>query len=466
MRVLLISPNIEKLPDPVAPLGLAYLSSALKFHGHDVRCLDLCFEENSEEALAKSILDFFPEAIGLSLRNVDNVAYPNTVSYLPFYKQVVGRIRQASSAPLFLGGSGFTLLPGAILQFLGADGGIVGEGEEAFPKILAVLAKDSPLGIEGFLSKDSIGSVRPAGIHDLNSLPSPDWDSLNLGQYFIQGGMGNLQTKRGCPFACIYCTYPLIEGHKVRLHSPGRVAAEAGELVRRGIENVFIVDNIFNYPESHAREICRVFIKTKVPLKWSCYTHPAFFTRPLAEDMKKAGCTGVEFGTDSGSPTVLVRLGKKFTPDDIRRASHAAREAELEVCHSLSLGAPGETEETLEESFSLMEEIAPTAVIAMVGLRIFPETGLARLALEEGIFSPADDLLQPKFYIAPKIKDQVVEYARKKAAAHPNWIFPGLGINVSPRLQSKLRRFGVKGPLWEHMKIMRERRSTKREPHA
>lgn len=466
MRVLLISPNMEKLPDPVAPLGVAYLSSALKFHGHDVRCLDLCFEENSEEALAQSILGFSPEAIGLSLRNVDNVAYPDTVSYLPFYKQIVECIRQASSAPLFLGGSGFTLLPGAILQFLGADGGIVGEGEEAFPKILAVLSKDSRCGIEGFLGKDSRRTIRPACIKDLDSLPTPDWDILNLEQYFSHGGMGNLQTKRGCPFTCIYCTYPLIEGHKVRLHSPGRVAAEAEKLVRRGIENVFIVDNIFNYPASHAQEICRAFIEKGVPLKWSCYVHPAFFSRPLAEDMKKAGCTGVEFGTDSGSPAVLVRLGKKFNPDDIRRASQAAREAGLEVCHSLSLGAPGETEETLRESFSLMDEVSPTAVIAMVGLRIFPGTDLARLALEEGILSPADDLLQPKFYIAPEIKGQIVEYAREKAAAHPNWIFPGLGINVSPRMQSKLRRFGVKGPLWEHMKIMRERRSTKRESRA
>jgi len=266
MRVLLISPNMEKLPDPVAPLGVAYLSSVLKSQGYEVQCLDLCFSENWEETIARTILDFSPEEIGLSLRNIDNVAYPDTVSYLPFYKQVIGRIRQVSKAPLFLGGAGFTLMPRAILQFLDADGGIVGEGEGAFPKTLAALTNGLPLEIEGFLGRDSTGSARPACIDDLDTLPSPDWDSLNLEQYFVHGGMGNLQTKRGCPFACIYCTYPLIEGRKVRLHSPGRVAAEAEELVRRGIENVFIVDNIFNYPESHAEEICRAFIEKGIPL--------------------------------------------------------------------------------------------------------------------------------------------------------------------------------------------------------
>jgi radical SAM superfamily enzyme YgiQ (UPF0313 family) len=232
------------------------------------------------------------------------------------------------------------------------------------------------------------------------------------------------------------------------------------------VENVFIVDNIFNFPETHAREVCRAFIERKIALQWSCYVHPGHFSRPLAEDMKRAGCTGIEFGTDSGSPGVLAQLGKNFTPEHIRRATRLAQEAGLEVCHSLSLGAPGETEETLEETFRLMEEISPTAVIAMVGLRIFPGTGLAYLAEAEGILSPASSLLEPVFYIAPAVRERIVEIARQKAALHPNWILPGLGINVSLRLQSKLRKIGVKGPLWEHMKILRERRPTKRGPHV
>jgi radical SAM superfamily enzyme YgiQ (UPF0313 family) len=226
------------------------------------------------------------------------------------------------------------------------------------------------------------------------------------------------------------------------------------------------VDNIFNFPETHAREVCRIFIHKRIPLKWSCYVHPAYFSPALAEDMKEAGCTGVEFGTDSGSLIVLAKLGKNFTPEDIERASHRAREAGLEVCQSLSLGAPGETEETLQDTFEFMEKISPTAVIAMLGLRIFPGTGLARLAEGEEMISPSHDFLQPTFYIAPGVKAQLVELAQKAATLHPTWIFPGLHINISPHLQSKLRRIGVKGPLWEHMKIVRQRRAAQKEPHA
>ncbi len=359
MRVLLISANVEKLPDPVAPLGLACLSSALKYQGHDVHCLDLCFEENIESAMEKSLSNFAPEVIGLSLRNVDNVSYPHTVSYLPFYRGLVERCRQLSRAPIFLGGSGFTLMPEAILRYLDADGGAGGEGEEAFPRALMAIAGDSTPPIHGLIRRGSGHPPRPAWIEDLDSLPPPDWSGLDLKQYFSRGGMGNLQTKRGCPFRCIYCTYPLIEGQNIRLRSPEKVAQDAEVLIRLGVANAFIVDNIFNCPESHAQEVCRTFIRKGIPLQWSCYAHPAHFSPALAANMRDAGCTGVEFGTDSGSPAVLANLGKDFTPRDIERASLCAGEAGLEVCHRLSRGAPGETDQTLQEKSALMGKVAP-----------------------------------------------------------------------------------------------------------
>lgn len=465
MRVLLISPNTEKLPDPVAPLGLAYLASALQAKGYEVRCLDLCFAENWEEATAKAVSDFSPAVMGLSLRNVDNVSYPNTISYLPFFKNVMERLRELSPASIFLGGSGFTLLPEALLQYLGADGGIMGEGEEAFPRMLEGLDRSSETR-EGFPARKRRGFFGAETIRDLDSLPSPDWSLWDLKDYFRQGGMGNLQTKRGCPFSCIYCTYPLIEGREIRLRSPRKVAQDAEDLVRRGIDHAFLVDNIFNFPEHHAREVCRALTVRRIPLRWSCYIHPSHFSPILAAKMRVAGCTAVEFGTDSGSPRVLARLGKNFTPEDLRQATGWARDAGLEVCHSLSLGAPGETEETLRETFALMEEISPTAVIAMAGLRIFPGTGLARLAEAEGLIPPGHDFLPPTFYIAPAVRDRVVALAQEVAKSHPHWIFPGMGINVSTRLQAKLRRMGVKGPLWEHMKVRRGGKVSKKEPDA
>ena len=128
MRVLLISPNVEFLPDPIFPLGLAYIAAALKRRGIDHRVLDLCFVTDVEDALSAEIASYRPDLTGPSLRNLDNVSYPQYTSYLPFYREVIDIIRRHSDSRIVLGGSAFSLMPHEIFACLDADFGIVGEG--------------------------------------------------------------------------------------------------------------------------------------------------------------------------------------------------------------------------------------------------------------------------------------------------------------------------------------------------
>src|SRR5215470_17364522 len=111
MRVLLVSANQERSPDPVAPLGLCYVATAAADAGHAVTVLDLCFSTAPETDVADAIAATSPDAIGISLRNVDNCAYPDTVSYLPHYCRIVDACRAVSEAPIVLGGSAFTTMP-------------------------------------------------------------------------------------------------------------------------------------------------------------------------------------------------------------------------------------------------------------------------------------------------------------------------------------------------------------------
>src|SRR5712691_1144345 len=140
MRVLLVSANQERSPDPVAPLGVCYVATATAAAGHDVRVLDLCFSADVEADVTAAIAAHGPDVIGLSLRNVDNCAHPDTVSYLPHYRRVVAACRDASAAPVVLGGSAFTTMPRFYLPALDVPYGIVGEGEVAFVALLARLA--------------------------------------------------------------------------------------------------------------------------------------------------------------------------------------------------------------------------------------------------------------------------------------------------------------------------------------
>ena len=106
--------------------------------------------------------------------------------------------------------------------------------------------------------------------------------------------------------------------------------------------------------------------------------------------MARSGCASVELGTDAGASATLAALGKSFTPDEIRAASAACREAGLKTCHSLILGGPGETWETLAETVRVIEECRPTAVVAMLGVRLYRDTDLARRAEAEGMLKRED----------------------------------------------------------------------------
>ena len=319
--------------------------------------------------------------VALSLRNLDNVSYPNYVSYLPFYRQVVQTIRKQSKAPIVIGGSGFSLVPGPLLEFLGADVGIVGEGESSF---LSFLNRFDRREVDTPPLKPEVIHEQRAIVESLDALPFPDRSEFDSEAYLKWGGMGNIQTKRGCPFGCIYCTYPIVEGEAMRLRDPKLVCDEIGGMLESGINNIFIVDNAFNHPIDHAQAICQEMIDRKLNVNWSCYANPRFVTPRLMELMLAAGCTGVEFGSDAGNQMMLHNLGKNFTVDDLSRASSVCKEAGISFCHSLLLGGPGETMESVQQTFNTITGMSPTAIICMVGIRVFPETRLSLIAAKEG----------------------------------------------------------------------------------
>ena len=124
MRILLISANREHIPDPIFPLGLAYVAAAVQRAGHEVAIADLCFGFNPLSDLGKQVGRFQPDIIGLSLRNVDNAAYPRNVDYLEQHREVVDTLRALTDAPVVLGGSGFSIMPGEYMAVLDADWGL------------------------------------------------------------------------------------------------------------------------------------------------------------------------------------------------------------------------------------------------------------------------------------------------------------------------------------------------------
>ena len=449
MRILLVSVNREMSPYPVFPIGLACLARPLKQAGHCLHALDLCFAEDPVAEVSRTLDEFAPDAVVVSIRNLDNVTYPSSRSYLDEIKTIVRTCR--GRAPVILGGSGFSLMPVELMSMLGGDYGVVGEGEEVVVEIISRLScGESPARLPGVLVR---GATDWEQVRTVESMGRPDRSLFSVERYNRQGGMANLQTKRGCPFSCIYCTYPVIEGSRLRLRPIEDIIGEVRELVDRyGVDYIYFVDDIFNYPPEFAEKLCLAIIDAGLPVNWSAFINPQFVTPRLVRLMVDAGCDAFEFGTDSGSPLMLKNLGKSFGVDDIRIASSYCRDLGADFAHYILFGGPGENEETVLESFDLMDEVAPTAVIGMTGIRIYPGTEMHRLALEEKLIKEDTNLLEPVFYISEKVRDNLCDMVTTQAVLRNNWVVPGLEINMSSAMLAAIRQFRVRGPLWKLMK--------------
>jgi radical SAM superfamily enzyme YgiQ (UPF0313 family) len=249
-----------------------------------------------------------------------------------------------------------------------------------------------------------------------------------------------------------------LEGKKVRLRKTEEVVEEIHHLVEEGVDYIYFVDDIFNYPPSYAEALCREIVRRKFDVKWSAFVNPGFLNETLLQWMKEAGCVGIEFGTDSGSPRMLENYKKSFTQEDIIQSSKICSKWMVNHCHYLLFGGPGEDEETIEESFHLMDQLDSTALIAMLGIRIYPGTEMERISLSQGVIHEDSNLINPHFYISPALGGRLGEMIQEKALARKRWIVPGLEINISQNLIEQIRRFRIRGPLWELVGRMKKPR--------
>lgn len=447
MRVYLISANNEWLPDPVPPLGLSYVAAAAESEGHECRVFDCNFQDVDQDMIS-DIRAFQPHLIGLSVRNVDNTAFPMVVSYLDHYRQVATLCRKASEAPLILGGAGFSLFPEAFVRELGADLGIMGEGESTFVDLLKRMKGQT---ISEIARNGRI--LSPTTFTETLGRITPARHLIDIDAYFQHGGSINIQSKRGCAFQCAYCTYPMLEGRKPRLRPPENVVDEMEVCLDRfGADYFFFVDSVFNHPHRHAKAICREIIRRHLKIRWTAQVSP---TKPDAEMyalFAQSGCCSLDFGTDAASPLSLHTLHKSFSLEDIAECSRLCQAHHLKFNHSLLLGVPGETMETVNETMERMDACNPTAVTVFVGVRLYRGTEIANKLIAKGWIKEEEISINPLFFVEESIREPLLERMTSLNRTHPNWIVPGMKIKMNERFFRRKRLQGVKGPLWEALK--------------
>lgn len=439
LRIAFVSANREKLPDAVIPLGVLSVVGSIPKH-HKTTLIDLCFERYPIRALQDSLRKLEPEVVAVGMRNIQNADYTGIDDQLSYYAQIISSVREVSSAPIVLGGSGFSVMPRELTKRLKPDYGISGEGEEAFPLLLEALeAGGKGLDKVGNLHRLVDGEVEsnppPPNFFNLQNMPRLDRTLLDP-RYYERYGIESIQTKRGCPLQCAYCTYPIIEGRSGRARDPVSVVDEMFEAleVHPEVHHFFVVDSVFNLPRTHAKDVCRELIARHWQLPWSCYANPLGFDTEMAELAKAAGCTGMEIGSDSGCDHVLKNLRKGFTTDHILRMHEICESTGIKDCHTFILGTQGETLDDVDRSVEFIVSLDPFAAIIMVWVDDYE-------ALD-----PA--LRRQRISFRRQIEKRLFELKDE----FPYWVIPSLGINFSRGLFRRIRRQGFHGPLWEHLR--------------
>jgi radical SAM superfamily enzyme YgiQ (UPF0313 family) len=395
-----------------------------------VEVYDGMFDEG--RALESVVNRFQPDFIGCSIRNIDSMSIQTKDFFLDKVNEVfIKPLKRASSAPIILGGSGFSIYPYETLDYLEVNYGIIGEGEETFTELLQAMESNTDLTlIKGVACRDfqeGLKQKKLTSSHPLAKYHAGIYKYIDFSAYEERGAY-SIQTKRGCAHKCIYCTYPVIEGKKFRSRSAFDIVDEI-QTVYNKLGNICFefVDSTFNDPKGHAEAICHEIIRRKLKVRLRTMgINPDNTSEELFLLMKKAGFTQIDSTPDTASPLMLRNLGKNFTLERLKEMALQLMKVNIPTMWFFVFGGPGETHQTIDETFSFIDEFISEKDLVYIAtsLRIYPYTKLYEIALAEKIITTEDNLLKPVFYENPQFPHEMISrYLREKIGKKHNILF-------------------------------------------
>ncbi len=353
-RVLFINPN-RFLSPPVIPLGIEYLAHSLREKSFDTEILDLCFSADPIKGLEERLTFFNPDAVCISVRNIDSALYINNEFYLPEIREYVNKIKTLTSAPVIIGGSALFAGADSIISYLGADLAVVGPAEETLPKVLeeAQLKWENRV-IKGKLPK-SFCPKRTEGI--------------DYSPYIKNGGIPGFETHKGCTSNCPYC---IEAATPVVFREPADVICELRQFVDRGLDHFHLCDSEFNDDLDYCIEFLDALVKDKLGIRWALYMKPGNYNNQLFRLLKESGAYLITLSVDT-----FKRCPEYW--NDVEKIVFLAKRHGIRISIDFLAGFPYETMDILKETLDSFRRIGPDEVVVNVFIRIYPDTKIRKL---------------------------------------------------------------------------------------
>jgi tryptophan 2-C-methyltransferase len=385
MKILFINPNRYHDP-PVMPIGLEYLAGAVTKAGHDVDVLDLCFSDNPSEELVEALQSLRPDIAGITVRQVDTALYRGNRFFLPEIRDYV-RLCKKFGTPVVLGGSGFSIMPGKILTYTGAQYGIYGPGEQALVELLDELRQGAS-GDKNFIRNGYVAlKSRQSTISRA--------DIIDPSRYLQHEGIFGFRTQYGCNEACFFCVEAKTP---VSFCDPLTVAREIEKLVDRGARKFHLCDPEFNVSERHCVDVCSAIVDITGPIVWTLYMKPEPVSVRLFHWLAVSGATMITLSIDTlrYRPKSYSRLEPFF---------FLARDNGIKVMVDLSVGYPDEPLSETSRMLDFLDSLPVTSVGVNSYFRVYPGTLLYKKIFENPHLQdhllpgfPGDDFFAPVFF--------------------------------------------------------------------
>lgn len=406
--VTLVNPNM--VHPPITPYALDVLTTFLEQEDFDAEVLDLTLCRDQWREVVAGYFDIrTPLLIGITIRNTDTIYAQDQRVFLSEHREIITEIRRHSQAPIVAGGAGFSSMPFAAASYLGVDFGVKGPGEIILCQLARALVRGETPAMAGLIVNHGNGQVERIpvagmadGLLDMAGFQEPrTWQvnqtvgyrrrsgdpfKVDNAEYYRQGGLGNILTKNGCPFACAHCLEPDAKGNRF---APRRVAVVVDEmetLAAQGVHDLHTADSEFNLAIAKTKEVLREIVRRKEhdassplhQLRLWVYCQPAPFDDEFAELLAVAGCAGVDVAADHVRDDMLNGwkvTGKQtryYGFDDVVATVGLIRKHGMLCLVDVLLGMPGETLDTLRDAIDRIMALDTTVVGLSLGIRVFP----------------------------------------------------------------------------------------------
>lgn len=375
-KVLLLSPPLffsdgrpSSLDVSVPPLGILYLASYINKYSSEMKAevVDVAVEGLSLDEIGGLIKNNQYFAIGISSMT------PQLQGTIELAKII--KVKFGNKIKIFLGGPHISADPDFINRFSDIfDYAITGEAEKTFLEAVETLVRG------GKIAKLQVGEA----IIDLDSIPFPDRTLIHREKYSQRESM---MFSRGCPYQCYYCSRPAI-AKRVRYRSAKNMIEEIKSVYKYCHGKIDFQDDTFNLNKKRVLEFCEAVQGEGLKLEWRCNARIDLIDKELLCAMKKAGCSLIHFGIESGNERMRREIIKKgdFPNEKIYEVFKMCRKFKIKVAGYFMIGHPGEGEKEIRDT----RKMILNSGIDLLGLSIptpFPGSNLYQIAVKRGVIN-------------------------------------------------------------------------------